>query len=156
VVLHSKPRCEKKIQLLNRQRPAHIFLPCVERVHNYGGRHRAYLIPMFTGYVFARIRREDKVWFRQNQNVANVIEVLNEDRFLSPLRAIAEALREGLDLEVLPALQPGSKVLVTGGPLKGLEAEIIELKGARRVVLHLELIQKSVAMEIDVSYLKAV
>lgn len=154
VVFHSKPRCEKKIQLLQRQKPAHIFLPCLKRVHNYGGRHREYDIPMFTGYVFGRILREDKQWYRQNPNVANIIEVIHEKTFLPPLRAIAEALQGGLDLEVYPNLQPGRKVLIIGGPMKGVEAEVIELKGRNKVVIHLELIQQSVAMEIDLAYIK--
>jgi transcription antitermination factor NusG len=123
-------------------------------MHNYGGRHREYDIPMFTGYVFGRIFKEDRPWYRQNPNVANIIEVIHEKTFLPPLRAIAEALRSGLDLEVYPDLKPGRKVLITGGPMKGVEAEVLELKGHNKVVLHLELIQQSVAMEIDLAYLK--
>jgi hypothetical protein len=50
----------------------------------------------------------------------------------------------------------------TSGPcnacarMKGLEAEVIEVKGVKNVLLHLDMIQQTVAMEIEVSYLKLV
>lgn len=156
VVFHSKPRCEKKIEHLQHQKPAKIFLPCIERVHTYGARKRVNLVPMFTGYVFGMIQREDTRWFRQNANVANIIEVLHEESFLPPLRAIAKALKEGRNLDVYPEMAPGKKVMITGGPMKGLEAEVIEIKGVKNVLLRLEMIQQTVAMEIEVAYLKPV
>lgn len=154
VVLHTKPRCEKKVLVLRAQRPADMFLPCLERVHNYGARERRYEVPMFTGYVFAKIMREDQRWFRQNHNVANVIEVENEDRLLEPLRAIATALSAGTPMEVLPTLRPGQRIRVTGGSMKGLETDIVEINGENRIVIHVEMIQQSVALEIDPAYVK--
>lgn len=154
VVFHSKPRCEKKVENLQRLKPAKIFLPCVERVHTYGARRRVHQIPMFTGYVFGMIQQEDRRWFMQNVNVANILQVLDEPGFLSPLRAIAEALQSGMSLEVYPELGPGRKVRIIGGPMKGLEAEVMEIKGVKNVLLRLEMIQQTVAMEIDVAYLK--
>lgn len=154
VVLHTKPRCEKKVLVLRAQRPADMFLPCLERVHNYGARERRYEVPMFTGYVFAKIRQEDRSWFRRNHHVANLIEVAHEARLLDPLRAVARALGEGTPMEVLPALRPGQRIRVTGGSMKGLEAEIMEIKGRNRIVIHVEMIQQSVALEIDPAYVK--
>jgi transcription antitermination factor NusG len=155
VVLHTRPRCEKKVQQLRQQRPAFMFLPCLERVHNYGPRTRRYEVPMFTGYVFARIRQADKGWYRQNAYVANLIEVVNETRFLEPLRAIAMALTAGTPMEVMPYLQAGQRIRVTGGSLKGLETEIIEVRGENRIVIQVEMIQQSVLLEIDPAYIQA-
>ncbi|WFB36587.1 transcription termination/antitermination NusG family protein [Kiritimatiellota bacterium B12222] len=154
VVFHSKPRCEKKIASLQRLRPAKIFLPCLERIHNYDGRTRTNHIPMFTGYVFGMIQKQDRRWFQQNPNVANVIEVVHETSFLHPLRTIALAQQAGLALEVYPDFSPGRKVEIIGGPMKGLEAEVTEIKGKKTLWIRLDLIQQSVAMEIDISYLK--
>ncbi|MDF3130854.1 transcription termination/antitermination NusG family protein [Kiritimatiellaeota bacterium B1221] len=154
VVFHSKPRCEKKVENLQRLRPAKIFLPCIERIHNYGARKRVNHIPMFTGYVFGMIQKEDRRWFMQNPNVANILDVVDETQFLVPLKAIAEALQNGMNLEVFPDFSPGRKVQITGGPMKGLEAEVTEIKGKTTVLLRLDMIQQTVAMEIDMAYLK--
>ncbi len=155
VVLHTKPRCEKKLVLHSRQKQARTYMPTVRRVHNYGKRVRHHDVPLFNGYVFAQIERADRAWFRQNPYVANLIEVMEEERMLASLRTVAEALRAEVPVEVLPFLQPGRTVKIIGGPMKGAEAVVAEIKGKNRVILHLELIQQSVAMEIDAAYLKA-
>ena len=155
VVLHTRPRCEKKLVRHSRQRDAIAWLPTVRRVHNYGKRVRHHDVPLFNGYVFAQIDTQDRDWFRGSPYTANLIEVRHEMRLLAPLRAVAEALRAEVPVEVLPFLQPGRTVKIIGGPMKGAEAVIAEIKGKHRVILHLELIQQSVAMEIDPAYLQA-
>jgi len=156
VVLHARPRCEKKVLALAALKAADLYLPCTPRVHNYGNRERRYEVPLFTGYVFGRMPREHLSWYRGNAQVAHVIEVVDEARLLTPLRAVAEALASGLQLDVLPPLGPGSRVRVTGGPMKGLEAEVHERSGNDKVVIQLEMIQKAVAVEMDVQYLKRI
>jgi len=153
-VIHCRPRCEKKVLSLQRQRPADMFLPCIERVHNYGSRVRRYEVPLFGGYVFAKLRREDVTWYNQNQYVARVMEVVDEKKFLTPLQAVAHALEDGHNLEVLPQLRPGQSVRITGGSMKGLEAEIGEVKGEQCLLLHIDMIQQTVVMEINPSFVK--
>lgn len=155
VVLHTRPRCEKKLRDHARLRNCRIYMPTLRRAHNYGKRVREYDVPLFSGYVFACIQKDDRSWFRGNPYVANVLEVLQEELFLRVLTSLAEALNTGVEVEILPYLQPGKKVLITGGPMKGLEAVVAEVKGKNRILLHLELIQQSVVMEIDSAYLKS-
>jgi transcription antitermination factor NusG len=58
-------------------------------------------------------------------------------------------------MEVMPYLQPGQRIRVTGGSLKGLETEIIEVRGENRIVIQVEMIQQSVLLEIDPAYIQA-
>lgn len=153
-VLHAKPRCEKKVAALPAQKEAALYLPTIPRVHNYGNRERTYDVPLFPGYVFGKMPIEHVSWYRSHHSVANVIEVVDEEKLLRPLRSVAEALEAGMEVEVLPPMGPGTRVQVTGGKLKGLEAEVQEVSGSKRVTLRLEMIQKTVAIEIDVQYLK--
>ena len=153
-VLHTKPRCEKKVVALSPLKQAEFYLPCTKRAHEYGSRKRLYEVPLFTGYVFGRMPEDHVPWYRGNQYVANVIPVMHEEKLLSPLRTIATALDSGLELDVLPDMVPGSRVKITAGPLKGLETEIHDLSGQNKVIIQLEMIQKSVAIEIEISHLK--
>lgn len=154
IVFHTKPRCEKKLEALCRSKGVPAFLPCITRKHQYGARERAYEVPMFSGYLFARVPLHQQQWFRQNHYVANMLPVTDEAGFLQVLRGIHRALGEGLDLEVLPFLKPGTPVVVTAGPMKGLEAEIAEVEGRNRVVLRLEMLQKTVLLPTEAEYLK--
>ena len=156
VVLHTKPRCEKKVVGLGAIKEAEFYLPSTSRVHTYGTRERTYDLPLFPGYVFARMPANHIVWYRNNAHVANVIEVLDEEKFLAPLRSIAASLEAGLEVEVVAPIGPGTRVQVTGGPLKGLETDVHSLAGKNRIVLELEMIQKIVTVEVDVSYLKRI
>ena len=153
-VIHTKPRCEKKVAALHALKQAEIYLPCTPRVHNYANRVRRYEVPLFTGYVFGRLPGDHVAWYRNNQHVANVIEVVDEEKLLRPLRAIAASLAAGLELEVMPPLGPGTTVLVTGGPLKGLETEVLEIADTNKVLIRLEMIQKVVGVEIEASCLR--
>lgn len=155
VVLHTRPRCEKKLLHHARQKPCRTYLPTTRRAHNYGKRVREYDVPLLNGYVFACIPAEERVWFRNNPYVANLLEVPDESKFLAPLRAMADALTQGLEVEIIPYLKPGKTVKIIGGPMKGLEAVIAEIKGKNKVILQLELIQQSVALEIDTAWIKA-
>ncbi len=152
-ILHSKPRCEKKILGLQAQRSSRMYLPTLTKVHNYGKRERSYDHPLFPGYVFACLRQEDESWYRSQHPVANLIPVLQEDRLLGTLRALEEALKAELSMEVLPFLQEGQEVMISGGPLKGTQARIAKVDHKERVILHLDLIQQCVALEMDASYL---
>jgi transcription antitermination factor NusG len=155
VVLHTRPRCEKKLVHHARLRPCRTYLPTTRRAHNYGRRVREYDVPLINGYVFACVQNEDLTWFRNNPYVANLLEVPDEAQFLAPLRAMADALSRGLDMEVLPYLKPGKTIVIIGGPMKGLEAVIAEVKGKNKVILQLELIRQSVALEIDTAWIKS-
>jgi transcription antitermination factor NusG len=156
VVLHAKPRCEKKVVSLTAIKEAECYLPCTTRVHTYGKRERKHEVPLFPGYVFGRMPSEHIPWYRANENVANVIPVLDEKKLLAPLQSIAASLEAGLELEVTAPLGPGTRVKVTAGPLKGLETEVHSISGSNRVVLELEMIQKIVTVEIDAAYLKRI
>jgi len=155
-VLHTRPRCEKKVVALAPLKEAEFFLPCTTRVHEYGNRKRTYELPLFVGYVFGKMPKEHISWYRGNQYVANMIPVVHEEKFLAPLRTIASALASGLEMEVLPDMTPGAKVQITAGPLKGLETEIHEVAGDHKVIIQLEMIQKSVSIEVEVSHLKRI
>jgi transcription antitermination factor NusG len=46
-------------------------------------------------------------------------------------------------------LEKGQRVTVTHGPLRGLEGLVQRTKGRLRVVVNVDMIQQSVAVEID-------
>lgn len=155
-VLHARPRCEKKLEALAPQKQAVFYLPCTRRAHQYGNRKRIYEVPLFTGYVFGKMPDEHLSWYRSNRYVANIIPVVDEEKLLTPLRAIATALSSGLDLEVHSDIRPGTRIRITAGPLKGLETEVQQIAGEDKVILHLEMIQKTVAVEIPLSDVKPI
>jgi len=153
VVLHCRPRCEKKLERYCSERQLPVYLPVIEKLHRYGGRERRFNVPLFRGYLFCVTPPAEKARLRQNQYVANLLEVCDQEQLVGQLRQIRVALQAGSRIEVMPYLEEGKMVRVTDGPLKGVEGIVARFKGETRVVINVDMIQQSVALEVDYSCL---
>jgi transcription antitermination factor NusG len=58
-------------------------------------------------------------------------------------------IRSGLPVKPWPFLKLGQKVLVSSGPLRGVEGILVEFRKTWQVIVGIELLQRSVAAEID-------
>ncbi len=65
------------------------------------------------------------------------------------IEAIRRLVASGVPNFPCAYLEVGSKVRIEAGALRGLEGMLTELKGKRRLVLSITLLQRSVAVEID-------
>jgi transcriptional antiterminator RfaH len=154
VVLHCRPRCEKKVVEVCRREGMHLYLPLRKKTHRYGPRTRVFEVPLFTGYVFGVAAREQKRWLRQNQYIANVLDVCDQKKLVEQLNQIRKALTIGDSVvEVMPYLEKGRSVRVTAGPFRGLEGIVLRFQSKTKVVLNVDMIQQSVAVEVDSAYL---
>jgi transcription antitermination factor NusG len=149
LVAHARPRAEKKIVLFCRTKNFVSFLPLRSKTHSYGGRKRTFSSPLFPGYVFCCADVEGRTFLRQNQHVANILDVYDQAGLLAQLRQVHQAISAGQIVEVLPYLETGHRVRVTSGPLKGLEGVVLRAKGKTRIVLNVDMIVQSVVTEVD-------
>ena len=58
-------------------------------------------------------------------------------------------IRSGLPIQPWPFLKLGQKVRVTSGPLRGVDGILVEFRKTWQVIVSVELLQRSVAAEID-------
>lgn len=152
-VVHARPRCEKKVADLALQKGASVFLPLQRKVHFYGRRRRVFWNPLFSGYVFLTWPLSNLAWLRQNQHVANVLEVPGQARLVDQLNAVRLAITACDDLEVIPRVEVGQKVRIQGGPMKGVQGIITRIKGQDRVILNVDMIGTAVALEVESLFL---
>lgn len=152
-VIHARPRCEKKVVEFCRTRAIFSYLPMLAKKHRYGARLRVYDIPLFAGYVFVLADKNEAALLRQNQRVANVLDVFDQSTLLNQLRQIKRALDNQESMELFPHWETGMKVQVRSGPLKGVEGYIQKLKTKTRIVLNIDFIQQAVAVEVDAEWL---
>lgn len=152
-VLHTRPRCEKKVVDFCTRTGVPVYLPLRKKVHRYGARERVFLSPLFPGYTFCIVSQPERSTLRQNRHVANVLDVVDQGKLVEQLRQVRQALEVGDVAEVMPYLEQGRHVRVTGGALKGLEGIVVRVKGKTRVVLNVDMIRQSVAVEVDSAWL---
>ncbi len=153
VVIHSRPRCEKKAADFCGRQGISTYLPLQRKTHRYGGRVRTFSSPLFPGYVFCVADAAQKRLLRQNQHVANLLEVWDQRRLVEQLQQIRRALDVGDVVEVMPYLESGKMVRVKAGPFKGLEGIVLRVKSRAKVVINVDMIQQAVAVEVDSSFL---
>ena len=147
---YTTPRHEKAVTRQLAVRQIESFLPMYTSVKRWkNGCRVAVERPLFPGYVFVNVPRRSSVKVLQ---VPGVISIVSSGREPSPLatREI-ESLRAGiprLRCEPHAFLAVGEKVRIVSGALEGMVGVLVRRKNDFRVVLTLDLIRQSVAVEI--------
>jgi transcription antitermination factor NusG len=155
---YTTPRHEKVVARHLQSRHIESFLPLYSSVRRWkNGCRVAIEQPLFPSYLFVHIPRREAVRVRQIPGVVSLVSAGREPAAL-PSSEI-ESLRSGLPLrhfEPHPYLVAGEKVRITAGSLEGMVGVLIRRKNDCRVVLTLELIMQSVAVEIGVDEIEPV
>jgi transcription antitermination factor NusG len=154
VVVHARPRCEKKIADYLQRQGLRSYLPLRRKTHRYGNRERIFLSPLFSGYLFCVLGNAQHATVAQNRYVANVLDVLDQASLVDQLRQVEAALAAGQITEVLPYLVSGHRVRVSHGPLRGVEGVIQRVKGQTRVIINVDMIRQAMAVEVDSAMLE--
>ena len=72
------------------------------------------------------------------------------------IESIQAALTSGLPSHPWPYLEAGERVRVSFGAMRGLEGILVDFKNSHRVVLSVTLLQRSVAMEVDLNWVSPI
>ncbi len=150
-VLHTKSRHEKKLVSRCAALAIPSYLPLRKSVTMCGNRRHVSDVPLFPGYAFACLRREERSEVYRTGHAANVIEVFDQERLLADLRRIKVAQDQGACLVPERPVKRGTRVRVIDGPLTGLDGVVRTLKGKSRLVLSVECIEQAVSCEVDKS-----
>lgn len=142
---------EKRVAQQLATRNIDFFLPVHRTISHWkNGLHVPIERPLFPGYVFVKAAREDRVRILEAPGVHSIVGVGREPVSL-PYEEM-EALRRGvrlLNVEPHPYLNAGQKVLIRKGPLEGMTGIVIRQKNNVRVILSIDLIMKSISVEVD-------
>jgi transcription antitermination factor NusG len=127
------------------------FLPLYESMRRWKDRRVLLQLPLFPGYVFVRVALRDRTKVLQVPGVARLVgfngtPVALPDEEMDALRT---GLGRGPRAEPHAYLTVGRRVRIKNGPLAGLKGILLRQKGNWRVVLSLDLIQRSVSVDID-------
>jgi transcription antitermination factor NusG len=145
-------RHEKRISQHLSQRGIEHYLPLYRSDRKWRDGSKVSLeLPLFPSYIFVHIRRSERVSVLSVPGAIAVVGGTGGEP--APVSdAAIEALRLGLDqhrIEPHPLLRVGQVVRIRSGAFAGMEGVVIRRKNGFRVVLTLEQIMQSVAVELD-------
>ena len=153
-VAHTKPRREKKLVEYCARQGLAATLTCFASAHKYRGKTVVFQKPLFPGYVFLQLDPAQKSSVRQNDHVANLLEVFDQETFTRQLAEILAALETDLEIRLAPAIGEGMRVKIKSGPLQGIEGWVEQRYGRTTVLLRLDFINQAAAVKGDADQLE--
>jgi transcription antitermination factor NusG len=148
---------EKKVSRQFSARMVDHYLPVYRSVRRWKDRKVNLEIPLFPGYVFVRMALHDRMDVLKVPGVASLVSfdgtpaALPDDE-IARLRA---ALSGSWRAIPHPYLAVGRRVSFRSGPMKGFTGILLRRKKGARIVVSVESIQRSVAVEVDEADLAA-
>jgi len=134
-----------------RQRGYEEFSPCWKTERRWSDRTKEIDEFLFPGYVFCRLDPFDRL---PVLTAPGVVDLVGFGKIPAPIpdqeiESILRMVQSGLFVMPWPFLAVGHRVLIERGPLAGVEGILEEVKGKCRLVVSVQLLQRSVSAEVD-------
>lgn len=146
---------EKRVAEQLEERAVEHFLPLYASVRRWKDRRMRLDMPLFPGYVFVFLALRDRLSVLQVPGVVHLVSFGGHPAALDADQM--ETLRKGLKglrAEPHPYLIVGRRVRIRSGPLQGTEGILLRRKNRYRVILCMDLIVRSVAVEVGIADLE--
>ena len=148
---YTTSRHEKAVAGHFAQRKIEAFLPLYRTMRSWKNGCKVNVeLPLFPSYIFVRVPRRDRVGVLQVPGVLSLVS--NAGKPVPLPTAEIDALRAAIPIincEPHPYLVVGERARIKSGPLMGMQGVLLRKKNFLRVVLSLDLITQSVAVEVD-------
>lgn len=147
-----RPRHEKMVSSSLRGKGYDEFLPLTRSRRKWADRSKIVEMPLFPGYIFCGARRSDIGGIRSTPGVVDVIRAgahpLPARR--EEIEGLQTAVNAELGMESCDFIEPRShgQLQIVSGPLRGLQGILVEVRGAQRLILSVELLRRSVVVEL--------
>ncbi len=151
--LYTRHQHEKVVAEMLSAKGFEVFLPLYESVRRWKDRKKLLSLPLFPCYVFVRGGLNRHLQIVTTPGVHMVlyrgehVAIIPEEE----ISAIRMAVGGMSSVEPHPFLKCGERVRVTRGTLEGVEGILIRKKNRFRLVLSVDMLAQSVAVEIDAS-----
>jgi transcription antitermination factor NusG len=156
--LHTNFQHEKMVARILTQKGFEVFLPLYDVAHRWKDRTKQLSLPLFPCYVFIQGGLDRRL---QILGTPGVHGFVGWSGWAAPIPeeeidAVLRMMESSLKVEPYPFLKCGDRVRVKSGPLEGIEGILVRKKNLFRLVLSVEMLQKSVAVEVDVTAVEGV
>lgn len=144
-------RHEKRVADQLASRAVQAFLPLYTAQRRWADRKALVDLPLFPSYLFVRIPLRDRLRVLELPGVVRLVSAhgravpLPDDEIV----ALQNGLTAGGKAEPHPFLRVGTRVRVVAGPFSGTTGILLRKKDSLRVVLSLDIIMRSVSVEVD-------
>jgi len=135
-----------------------VFLPLYKARRRWKDRFKEISLPLFPGYLFVRERQERWLPILTAPGVCHIVSCGERPAAIpsSEIEALRRIVESTLRIEPHPFLKSGDWVRVKYGPIAGVEGILLRKKNIDRLVLSVDMLGKSAAVEVDVTHVERI
>lgn len=151
--VYTRHQHEKSVGDMLEKKGFEAFVPLYQARRRWHDRVKTLALPLFPSYVFLRGGIERQLQIVTTPGVHWMITAAGQVAVIpdAEIEAVKKLVESSLRVEPHPFLKCGDWVRVKTGPLEGMEGILVRIKSLCRLVLSVEMLQQSVAVEVDAS-----
>lgn len=149
--LYTRHQHEKAVAEMLSAKGFEVFLPLYESIRRWKDRRKVLAMPLFPCYLFVRGGLDRKLQVVSTPGVHTILYRGEHVAFVPEIEieAIQRAVAGPYRVEPHPYLKCGSRVRVARGPLEGVEGILLRKKNLCRLILSVDMLAQSVAVEVN-------
>ncbi len=156
--LYTRHQHEKTVAQLLSSKGFEVFLPLYSTVRQWKDRRKELSLPLFPCYVFLHGGLDRPLDIVSTPGVQHVVAWGSRPAPIpaAEIEALQLAVSASLRMQPHPFWEVGDRVRVVRGALEGIEGILVRKKNGFRLILSVEMLGKSVAVEVEATTVERV
>lgn len=149
--IYTRHQHERSVAFHLQQLGIEVFLPLYRETHRWSDRRKQVVLPLIPCYVFFAGGLQQRLQILSTPGVCSLVASGGKIAVIPAfeLQALQRTMNSNLPVRPHPFVQVGDRIRVRSGPLAGLEGIIARVKDSMRIVLSIQTLCRSVAVEVD-------
>ena len=156
--VYTRHQHEKTVARLLTGKGYETFLPLYAAVHRWKNGVKQLSLPLFPCYVFLRGPLDRWLPILTTPGIHTVVGFGRQPAMIprSEIEAIRRVVESPVKAEPHPFIRCGDRVRIKVGPLQGLEGVLLRKKNQWKLLLSVDMLERSVAVEVDATIVERV
>lgn len=160
-VIYVASRQEKVVSRYLEQTQVEYYLPLVSRIKIWSDRRKKVETPLFNGYLFVRPTQSQRDQVLHHPGAVAYVRYNGQPARVSDteIQTIRKLVACGYDLDasgIDAETEPGTRVRITQGPLRGFEGEIVHTNGGQQFIIALHSIEQNIRVKLPAEALQTI
>jgi len=151
--IRTRSRHEKVVERQLHVQGIDVFCPVISQIHRWSDRRKLVECPLFAGYAFVRIvpSPEERVRVLRTLGVVQFVGGHGQGMAIptEQMEAVRALVSSNVPFTKHAFLKVGHRVRVRGGSLDGVEGILAAQNGSGNLVISVDLIQRSLSIQIE-------
>lgn len=155
--VYTNPRAEKKAYEALMSKGINVYLPLHRQLKQWSDRRKWVEEPFLKSYLFVHIAEQEQAEVLMTKGISRFLyfsgkPAVMPDKQIHELKLL---MASPYELEITEEdLQPGEKIKIRAGALKGMTGEIVSLRSQKQLILRLESIGYSIIVNVAASLIE--